>query len=380
VELGVYIHFPFCGSRCGYCDFYSTVQPVPHEVYAGAVLRELTRRAPDFDVWPVGSIYFGGGTPSLWHPEQLGRVVRGVMQTLTPGPGLEVTVELNPTTRVDPELLLAAGVNRLSVGVQSMDDAVLHMLGRRHVARDAVWIVQRARAAGFANISCDVMLGLPGQSLEHHLCDVGRVLDQLQPDHVSTYGLTLAQASPLHRRGLRAVDADYMGQMMEQGRSLLRTAGFEQYEVSSYARGAGVRGRHNEAVWHGGPYLGLGARAHSMRLDPGAARHRRQVNPELGPYLDHVGDPWSEAVPGSGVEHVTRARSRFELLFLGLRTRQGLSRRSYQDRFGIDPVEEAGERLDPLVRRGMLQVTPTHLRPTAAGIWFADELSVRLAP
>jgi oxygen-independent coproporphyrinogen-3 oxidase len=368
MRVGVYIHFPFCAARCGYCDFYSTTEAVPHRVYADAVLRELSRRAPDHEGDTLESIYVGGGTPSLWRTEQLARVLAGVSAAFDRQVGeVEVTVEVNPGTvdREQLEGLRAAGVNRISVGVQSMVDATLRMLGRRHTAAEAGQAVRAARRAGFENVGCDLIFGLPGQTVEQHLEAIRRLTD-LGPDHVSTYCLTLAASSPLRRAGRRPVDEDRAAEMMEQGREALAALGYPQYEVSNFARPR-FRVRHNLGVWACRPYLGLGAGAHSMRWR--GRMNLRAHNPELAPYLEG-----REAT----VELCDEGRSRFEALFLGLRTVEGVDRRAYRRRFDVDPVREHAEELEALQADGLVERTPDRVRPTRRGIWFADEVALRL--
>jgi len=374
-ELGVYIHFPFCGSRCGYCDFYSTVEPVPDRLYADAILRELDHRAASFAAWRLGSIYLGGGTPSLWHPDQVCRVLQAVVTTFGATDPIEVTLELNPGSGADPQRLLVAGVNRLSVGLQSMDDQVLQTLGRRHRVEQATQAVERARRAGFDNISCDLIFGLPGQTPQNHLDQIARLL-RLRPDHVSTYALSLSHDSVLHRRGIRPAAPDLVGEMMEGGRTLLASEGYEQYEVSNHAR-PGRRSRHNCGVWASGPYLGLGAGAHSMRPDGRA--NVRTANPPLKEYLAGVAAILpGGVVTGAEVEQVENGRARFEMVMLGLRTRDGVDREAYRRRFGVDVVHELGPRLDELTGQGLVAVDPGRLKPTDRGILFADELALRL--
>lgn len=366
MERGVYIHFPFCATRCGYCDFYSTVLQVPHGRYAEAVLRELELRVGELE-GRLTSIYVGGGTPSLWDADELGRVLRWIAAVHGVCLGqIEVTLEINPGT-VDArglDRLVAAGINRASVGVQSMDGDLLGLLGRRHDVQDSVRTVRRARAAGFASVSCDLICGVPGQSLPRHLDGLSRLLE-LEPDHLSLYSLTLSETSPLGRRGLRPVGQDLAAEMLRQGRELLGAAGLAQYEVSNYAR-PGHSCRHNCAIWAGMPYLGLGAGACSLAWD--GRSNVRRANPKLDRYL---------AGAGPAVERVEPRAARFEALFLGLRTRAGIDRAAYVARFGLDPVAELGQQLEPLLASGFVSVDPERIRPTEEGIWFADELALR---
>jgi oxygen-independent coproporphyrinogen-3 oxidase len=373
VEIGVYIHFPFCRSRCGYCEFYSTASDgdLPHRAYADAVLAELERRAPEHagSEPSLGSVYVGGGTPSLWKPAELARVLDGVRRAFPAHDrgDPEVTVEANPGAGMTDglEQLRAAGVNRLSIGVQSLDDRVLALLGRSHTAAQARRAVARARATGFPSVGCDLMAGTPDQPLAHHLEQLERLLE-LEPDHVSVYSLTLTPHSPLGRAGLAPAASDLAAEMLEQGRARLEAAGLPQYEVSNYAA-APFRSVHNRGVWAGRPYLGLGAGAHSMRWE--GPVNLRTVNPPVSQYL---------AGRGGQTERVEEPLSRFEVVMLGLRTVDGVDREAYRRRFGADLLQHYAEKLPQLASWGLIAVEPRAVRPTARGIWFADEIAVRL--
>jgi oxygen-independent coproporphyrinogen-3 oxidase len=248
-------------------------------------------------------------------------------------------------------------------------------LKRRHRVEEARNAVRWAREAGFDNVGCDLLFGLPGQTLDHHLRGLQRLID-LQPDHISTYCLTLARSSRLYQNGFRPADDELSAEMMERGRDLLGEAGYPQYEVSNYA-GPRHQVRHNNALWAGGPYLGLGAGAHSLRWS--GRTNLRTHNPQLAGYREGVAQqgPWS-TVPGGQNERVAEARARFETSFLGLRTTTGIDRRGFRQRFGHDLVDSLSGRLEALVGADLLEVTQSHLRPTERGIWFADELAVRL--
>ena len=227
--FGIYIHFPFCRTRCGYCDFPSAASSrIPQRRFTGALLQELERRAGEVGGAPLGSIYLGGGTPSLWRAEGVGAVIAAALARFPAAdPGVEVTLEMNPGDLSSARLgaLGQAGVNRLSIGVQVLDDAILATLGRRHTARDARDTVEAARRRGFRNVSCDLMFGFPGQGVAHHLAQLRDLLD-LGPDHVSTYALSLSPRSALYReRGWREADPDLLAASLDAGRELLERRG-----------------------------------------------------------------------------------------------------------------------------------------------------------
>jgi oxygen-independent coproporphyrinogen III oxidase len=370
-DYGVYVHFPFCEAKCGYCDFSSVGGiDVPHARYADAVLTELDGRRAAYE-GRLRSIYVGGGTPSLWDPAELGRVVREIRARCGDSSELEITVEVNPGSVTPGRLaqLRRGGVNRLSVGVQSLDDHLLRALTRRHTAAQARRCVAEARQEGFDNINCDVIFGVADQSLAQHLAGLRAVLE-LRPAHVSTYALTLSDGSPLRRAGMRLPAEERLAEMMEAGRELLTAAGLPQYEVSNYAAPP-RRCLHNAMVWAGAPYLGLGAAAHSMSWRATSAV--RVANPPLASYL--AGPP-----PASGaVEIIDEPRSRHEVLFLGLRTIVGVDRRAYRRRFGDDLLAHF-PRLLELERLALVQIDDGRAAPTPRGLWLADELALQLMP
>lgn len=382
MKFGVYIHFPFCRSKCGYCDFSShAAAEIPHQHYAEAVLSELKERASDYLPYQLCSIYLGGGTPSLWNPQALSPVLAMVKQTFSCVDDLEITLEVNPGT-IDLSLLQefrCIGINRVSIGIQALDDSLLRLLTRIHSAEMALSCFQQARQAGFQNISCDLIFGIPGQTLANYLEQLHQLIE-LRPSHISTYGLTLAPESPLCQAGYRPVDDDLLAEMMEAGRSVLHTAGFLQYEVSNYAP-AGWESAHNSLVWQGYPYLGLGASAHSM-LTLGCS-NIRIANPAYSLYLmdklkiihDMRG---ISMVKGAMIEEVPESMARYEMMFLGLRTIRGVNRGEYQARFGADPLAHYRQPLATLSHSGLVEINGTAIAPTAQGIWHADTIALHL--
>lgn len=383
-DFGVYVHYPLCRRRCGYCDFpVVEQQDFPAVAYSDQVCRELEARAPDYAGGTLRTIYFGGGTPSLWPVEQLARVIEAIAASLGGASAPEVTLEANPGTIDLPRLAAwrRAGVNRLSLGLQSLDDALLQRLGRDHDAAAARAALHAAREAGFANISCDLICGVEGQSVAHHLGQIA-ALAALAPDHVSLYALTLSRGSALWRAGLRPLADDAAAELLEQGRAALAGVGYPQYEVSNYAPAA-RRSRHNALVWAGRPYLGLGAAAHSLRLC--ASRQLRVINPPSSRYLGAtpvrtvgLGAEALSHLGGARVRLLDAATARFELMLLGLRTVDGVDRAAYAARFGRDPQLDFGAPLTELERLGLISRDAERIAPTARGIWFADELALRL--
>jgi len=380
VPLGVYVHFPFCGVHCPYCDFAVEVRDqIPHDAYAAAVAAEIEARRGWFDgAGALVSIYFGGGTPGLWRPDALGRVVQAARDAFgaAPGADLEITVEANPG-EIDAEVataLRAQGVNRLSLGAQAFDDRLLRTLGRNHDAAAIPRAVAAARAAGIDNLSLDLMFGLPGQAMADWQRSVEGCL-ALEPQHVSAYALTVERATPfgaLDRAGrLPRPDDEAAAAMLEWGRCALCDAGLAQYEVSSYAR-PGRRARHNGLYWRGSgaAYLGAGASASSFRpLADGTAW--RFANPRAtATYLR-----------GAPPVHVERRSARDlenEDLWLGLRTVDGVDRAGHRRRHGRDPLDGRAQAARRCADAGWLVLADDRLALTPAGFLFADEVAARL--
>jgi oxygen-independent coproporphyrinogen-3 oxidase len=382
--LGVYVHFPFCSVRCPYCDFaIDTRSEIPHDAYAGAVLAELEARrpwftGPDGTVPSLRSIYFGGGTPGLWRPDALARVLDAARRAFAGPPvdSLEITVEANPGEVTPDHLraLRAAGVNRLSLGVQAFQDTLLRGIGRNHDAGAAATAMAASRGAGFERVSCDLMYGVPGQTMDDWRRSVeGLVV--LGPDHVSAYALTVERGTAfgsLDRAGkLARPDDEAVAAMFDWGRQALGDAGYQQYEVSSYAR-PGRRSVHNGLYWSGAAYLGLGASAASFRpLVDGTGW--RFTNPRAtDTYLRRPVPVDAERRPVGALEN--------EALWLGLRTTDGVDRAAHARRYGQDPLaaaERSGE-ARRCVQAGWLEVTDAVVRLTPAGFLFADEVAGRL--
>jgi oxygen-independent coproporphyrinogen-3 oxidase len=375
--LGVYVHFPFCGVRCPYCDFaVDTRAEIPHDAYAEAVIAEIDARAAWFaGAGPLASIYFGGGTPGLWRADALGRALEAARAAFgaPPAPALEITVEVNPGEVGERELraLRAVGVNRVSIGVQALDDGLLVALGRTHTAAAGAACVRAARDAGFDNVSVDLMFGVPGQTLDGWRRDVDAVI-ALGPDHVSAYALTVERGTrfgSLERAGrLERPDDDAAAAMFEHARAAFAAAELSPYEISSYAR-PGRRSRHNQLYWTLAPYLGAGASAASLRpLADGTAW--RFSNPRST-------DVYLRAPTPRHVERRSAADLENEAVWLGLRTVEGIDRAHHRARHGVDPALGREPAIDAAVAAGWLAVDAARLSLTPAGTLFADELATR---
>jgi oxygen-independent coproporphyrinogen-3 oxidase len=376
--LGVYVHFPFCGVRCPYCDFaVDTRTGVPHDAYADAVVAEIAARRGWYDgAGPLVSIYFGGGTPGLWRPDALARVIEAARAAFDAADAraLEITVEVNPGEADEAQLgaLRGQGVNRLSIGVQAFDDQLLRGLGRNHDAAAGPACLRAARAAGFDNVSIDLMFGVPGQSLD----DWRRAVDTavaLAPEHVSAYALTVERGTAfgsLARAGrLSRPDDEAVAAMFEHARGAFAAAGILPYEISSYAR-PDRQSRHNRLYWSLSPYLGVGASAASFRPLADGTAWRFSDPRATDVYLR---DPTPRHV-----ERRTAADLENEAVWLGLRTAAGIDRARHRARHGVDPVLGRDLEIQRAVSAGWLVVDDVNLKLTPAGVLFADEVASRL--
>jgi oxygen-independent coproporphyrinogen-3 oxidase len=376
--LGVYVHFPFCGVRCPYCDFaVDTRADIPHDRYADAVIAEIESRRSWYDgAGPLASIYFGGGTPGLWRPDALARVLGAARGAFGAPPldAVEITVEVNPGEVDEARLraLRARGVNRLSIGVQAFEDRLLRGLGRNHDAAAGPACVRAARAAGFDNLSIDLMFGVPEQSFD----DWRRAVDTaigLGPDHVSAYALTVERGTAfgsLARAGrLARPDDEAVAAMFEHARGAFAGAGLVPYEISSYAK-PDRQSRHNRLYWSLSPYLGAGASAASFRPLADGTAWRFSDPRATDVYLR---DPTPRHV-----ERRTAADLENEAVWLGLRTAAGIDRAAHRVRHGVDPVVGRDLEVQRAVAAGWLVVDEVHVQISPAGVLFADEVASRL--
>ena len=327
---GIYVHIPFCASRCSYCDFFSTLRLTEvGENYVSAVLAEVRLRCNELRDEPVKTLYFGGGTPSQLPLNLLSRLVTGISEVVDLSHLEEFTIEANPDD-VTPgwcAALQSLGVNRVSMGVQSFDDKILHDIGRRHTALQVDEAVANLRKYGIDNISIDLIYGLPGQTLMTWSDTVIKAIS-LEPRHISAYGLTYEEGTRLWLQRERGEVLEVSEpECLEMYRILvdcLRKAGYEHYEISNFAL-PGYRSRHNSAYWNDTPYLGLGAAAHSYD-----GQVRRLNPPDLNGYIKAL-------LTGETVfeeEHLTRWERYDERVMLGLRTSAGVNAGRLKATFG----------------------------------------------
>jgi putative oxygen-independent coproporphyrinogen III oxidase len=331
--LGVYVHFPWCLQKCPYCDFYSLATEraaIPHRAYADAILCELERRAPELDEPPpLGSIFFGGGTPSLWEPRELGRVLRRILELFPSRGSVEVTAECNPSSFDERRAaeLLEAGINRVSLGAQSLDAERLAFLGRLHDGAGALGAVRTALRAGFSRVSADLIFGVSGQSPEAAR-DEARAVAELGPTHVSAYALTIEPGTRFGQlakaKSLPLLSDDLVARSFELVAETLEGMGFAHYEISNFAR-EGHYAEHNLAIWRGGTYVGIGAGAWGTVRTAGSLLRYRNA-PAVDRYqAATAGAPlWSVSPLVSDTEHIQPSTSVIERLLLGLRLAEGV--------------------------------------------------------
>ena len=360
--LGVYVHVPFCERVCPYCDFAVVaarpLEPAREARYVAGLLAELAARQAHFAGRPLASLYFGGGTPALCDPASIATLVDAVHEAFPGAAGrVETTLELNPST-VERDRLPGfrdAGIDRLSIGVQSFDDAQLRRLGRAHRSEVVHSTLRSARAAGFDDVSLDLIFAAPEQSI----ADLDRDLDALiefGPEHASTYELTFEPETPFGRalaKGrMPAPDEDLAADMIEHVEARLAAAGLERYEISSHAR-PGHRARHNARYWQRQAVLGLGVGAHSTEARTQDRPHgARRANPrDLATWAERV-----EAAPAAvgEQEDLSPATARGEAVFLGLRQREGLDAARFAQEFGAPPRAFFAAAIERLVSVGWL--------------------------
>lgn len=374
--LALYIHIPWCVKKCPYCDFNSHAQVggIPQDAYVAALLADLDLDLSDFGDAIGGrklhSIFFGGGTPSLFSPQSIGRILDGVGERVSFDRDIEITLETNPGTvehgRFDG--YLAAGVNRISFGVQSFDDDKLRRLGRIHSASDAARVVGEARDAGFDNFNIDLMYALPGQDLVGAARDIEQAI-ALAPTHISHYQLTIEPNTVFASRPPVLPDSDAAWDMQEHCQQMLAEAGYAQYEISAYAQ-AGRRSQHNLNYWQFGDYLGIGAGAHGKLSDAATAtikRRAKQRTPRA--YLEHAGDARGIA---SDVA-LAKIDLPFEYMMNALRLVDGTPMQEFSERTGLG-IEAIAPTLDAARGKGWIVEDHEILLTTETGQRFLNDV------
>ena len=376
--LTLYVHIPWCVRKCPYCDFNSHAvrDELPVDAYVDALLRDLELDLPR--VWgrTVESVFIGGGTPSLFPPAAIDRLLAGIRSRVALKPGAEITLEANPGTveQARFEGYRAAGVNRLSLGIQSLDDRRLAALGRIHSAAEARAAVHAARGAGFDDLNLDLMFGLPEQTLAGALDDLGQALE-LEPGHLSWYQLTLEPNTLFHNAPPPLPDDDLRWDMQSRGQALLEASGYTQYEVSAWAK-PGRRCHHNLNYWRFGDYLGIGAGAHGKISDAASGtlvRRSRRRHPR--DYLAAAGT--TDALDAE--RRVTEEDAVFEFALNRLRLREAFTPADFRAATGL-PAGRLEAGVERCVRDGLLQRRGGQILHTERGWRYLDDLVARFLP
>ena len=367
--LALYIHIPWCVKKCPYCDFNSHAAgpTIPEAQYVAALLEDLQHDLPQ--VWGrrVTSLFFGGGTPSLFSARAIDDILCGVRALITVSPNAEITLEANPGTFEQAKFndYRAIGINRLSIGIQSFDSEKLQALGRIHNGNEAIKAVETAQRAGFDNFNLDLMFGLPQQSPEQGLLDLQTAID-LQPTHLSWYQLTIEPNTFFYSHPPILPDDEKIWQLQEQGQALLAQHGFEQYEISAYAK-SGKPCRHNINYWEFGDYLGIGAGAHgkiSRCDDSSIQRLWKHRQPQA----------FMEASDKrAGTQTLNQQDIIFEFMLNALRLKDGFNLALFEQHTGLSP-DVLHDRLLLAQQKELLVVNQQHIMPSELGYRFLNDL------
>jgi oxygen-independent coproporphyrinogen-3 oxidase len=380
VAFGVYVHIPYCVKKCPYCDFnsYGVGKRIPEGEYVEAVLRELELYREPIEGVPLTSIFFGGGTPSLFSAEGIGRIVSRILDITSPLDSLEVSLEVNPKTADLEKLrdLRTVGVNRVSVGVQSFSERKLRLLGRINSPDDSRRILEDVVRSGFNDFNLDLIYGVPFETLDEWERDLDSAI-RFDATHISAYCLTIEEGTEfwtLYSEGrLPLPDEDTLTEMVSFTSDFLEGAGYGQYEISNFAR-RGFECRHNLLYWRGDDYLGLGAGAHShLSLSDGSIWGTRWANiksPAL--YMKAVNEGKR---PLAFTEVLSREEALEDRVLMGLRLREGIDLLSLRDRFGVKPRPD---RLDFLLDGGFIELRGDSIQLTKKGVLLSDELILKV--
>jgi putative oxygen-independent coproporphyrinogen III oxidase len=380
--LSLYIHLPWCVRKCPYCDFNSHTagNAAPRARYLEALIVDLKFEAARAGGRPLISVFLGGGTPSLFPPDEIARLLAAVGEEFSLADGAEITMEANPGTVEcgDPAGYGNAGVNRLSIGAQTFSAAALQTLGRIHVVDDIVRAAEEARAAGISNFNLDLMYGLPGQSVAAAMYDIEQAV-ALEPAHVSWYQLTLEPNTVFHARPPNGMpDNDFSAELQQQGQALLAANGYRQYEISAYARDE-LSCRHNLNYWSFGDYLAVGAGAHGKISDGvGILRYSKSANPNQ--YMEALERRASDAESGIQSKFLDREERVFEFMLNVSRLTDGFSEQMFIARTGL-AVETLREQMHKPAQLGLIEESsPGFWKPTVLGRQFLNDLQAVFLP
>jgi oxygen-independent coproporphyrinogen-3 oxidase len=370
-QAGLYIHIPFCKSKCGYCSFYSikSLNLIPD--FTSALNKEIKFYSKIFKSFDT--IYLGGGTPSLLSLQQLDTILNAASKFCRIDPHAEITIEVNPGD-ISLEFFRALhsmGFNRLNIGIQSFDDQLLNFLGRRHSASDGRTSMEEARNAGFANIGLDLIYGIQYQTLKSWDKTLQKAI-ALKPEHISCYQLSLALKTPLYQayseQGLKLPSDGQQAKYFFSTSETLENAGYIHYEVSNFARAESLKSKHNMKYWQHAPYLGLGPAAHSF------LHNKRWWNKSA--VTRYIKDIFQDKMPVEKQEFLAPAQLQFEALFLALRTHTGIDLNLHKTRYAVDLLEDKKSIIGSLIKNNLVEIKDGFLRPTRAGMAVADSLAL----
>ncbi len=370
-QAGLYIHAPFCLSKCAYCSFYSinSIDLIPD--YLAALQREIKFYRKYFASFDT--IYIGGGTPSLLKTEQLANILLSIAKTYHITADAEITLEANPGDISLGYLkkLRSIGINRLNIGVQSFSDKLLKFLGRRHSAKEAVGAIDASRQAGFDNLGIDLIYGIHGSGIKSWENTLQKAV-ALTPEHISCYQLSLVDETPLYQRyakeNFAMLSEDQELKFFLATSAQLEAAGYIHYEVSNFARNEQFKSRHNMKYWRHAPYLGLGPAAHSF------LENKRWWNkPSVRDYIKELAEG---KMPLYGAEKLNPDQLQLEALFLGLRTKAGIDLKLYQEKYGLDLLAAKKQVIEKLRENNLMTVERGFLKPTISGLAVADSLAL----
>ncbi len=374
---GIYIHIPFCKKKCSYCDFVSFDNEHNYAAYAAALISEMKLYKPMLKDKRFSTIFVGGGTPSVLPVELFEKIIGTAKECFEFEKDIEFTVEANPESLNEKTLTAykSAGVNRLSIGLQSTDDNVLKAIGRIHDRETFIIAYKKAKESGFDNINVDLMHGLPRQNMESYLDSI-KCVSELGAQHISSYALILEEHTPLYKsvnQGLITLpDPDDTADMEDAGIELLQKLGYARYEISNFAK-PGFECKHNLNYWDNGEYLGVGINAHSaFKLNGNWTRWANDA--AISTYVLKVAN---DKFPIETSDIIERTEEMFESVMVGLRKTKGICRADFAERFGIDVVVNYAAAISEAVLEGNMNVTDGYVSLTRRGMDFQNEVLMK---
>jgi oxygen-independent coproporphyrinogen-3 oxidase len=369
---GIYVHIPFCIKKCPYCDFYSITDQSLKQPFIEALIREMQMVSSPSLV--CDTLYFGGGTPSVLKPKNIGRIIENAYGLFNIFTDTEITIEVNPGTVKHEHLTeyKSVGINRINIGAQSFNDEFLDFLGRIHSSNDADLTIRGARKAGFDNIGIDLIYGIPGQTKKTWLFDLQRAVE-FEPEHLSCYMLTYEKGTPLDRERrqgrFKPVASSLLAELFETTMEYLTAHGYVQYEISNFAKNASKISRHNFKYWSFSPYLGFGPSAHSF-IEPRRYWNCRSVKK----YMENIKEG---RVPIEEKELLSKEQRMMEMVYLGLRKTDGIDIDAIDENLGINFRQIFAEKIKQLEEDGYIhQIMPENrCALSRKGMLFLDSIA-----